>query len=380
MPAAIAKPEMIRWAIDSAGVERSSLLKQFPHLPEWEAGARRPTVVQLKSLAQRLRVPTGYIYLDEPPRREGMSTSFRTVDGAAVGQFSPELRDTIDEMDRRQAWMADHLRTNGHPALEFVGSAGGNAGPRRIAEAIGRTLKLSVGFSMAASNADDLFRTLRRACSDEGILVFSSGVAGPGTNRPLDADEFRGFALPDPHAPLVFINTADATLARSFTLLHEVAHLWLGNRALTRTSDLNVGTSAVEAKCNRVAADLLVPSQSFRDCWAHNRADWRRLARRYNVSEMVVARKAADLKLISGKDYGSLLARWAGERARSRSGGGNFYRTQRSRLDPAFVAAVKSATDREEITFREACRLVGMRGRSFSQFMNDLPPAAVADG
>ena len=165
-------------------------------------------------------------------------------------------------------------------------------------------LTFSVG--QRGSNWSDAFTYLRDQAEEVGILVMVSGVVGSNTHRKLDPQEFRGFALVDPIAPLVFVNGADTKAAQIFTLAHELAHIWLGETGL---SDADLGSApsiAAERWCNEVAAELLVPIEALRTEFAPAAdltAELNRLARRRHVgagSRVGLAPPPGPRDLISG--------------------------------------------------------------------------------
>src|SRR3546814_3348390 len=75
----------------------------------------------------------------------------------------------------------------------------------------------------------------------------------------IDIDAFRGFALADPIAPFVVINDRDAKTAWSFTLLHEVAHLWIGATGVSGGHF----EGSTEQFCNDVASSFLLPPREL---------------------------------------------------------------------------------------------------------------------
>src|SRR5699024_719817 len=141
----------------------------------------------------------------------------------------------------------------------------------------------------------EALRRLIDSAEEAGILVMVSGIVADDTRRTLNPDEFRGFVLSHPLAPLIFVNAADTKAAQIFTLVHEVCHLWLGQSAVPAAS-MEVQESwsdPIEIWCNQVAAEVLIPMENIRNDYrgAPESDELDRLARKYKVSTLVVLKR-----------------------------------------------------------------------------------------
>jgi Zn-dependent peptidase ImmA (M78 family) len=201
-----------------------------------------------------------------------------------------------------------------------------------------------------------------------------SGVVGSNNRRKLDPNEFRGFALPDKMAPLVFINAADTKAAQMFTLAHELAHIWLGQSALS--DPLPVPARKVEVWRNRVAAELLVPLAALKTELGNEDPHQAvaRLAKAFQVSTPVILRRLLDARAIPRTSfermYDAQVRRFA---ARARSSGGDFYLTQAARLSRRSARAIITSTLEGQTLFRDAFYLLGIRTeRTFRELGREL--------
>lgn len=232
------KPELIRWACNRSGAEEAALVKRFPKLEQWMAGDVQPTMNQLEDLAKATLTPLGFFFLPEQPVETLPVPDFRTVGNRPVKQASAALLETIYAMQRRQQWMRDYLIEEGEDPVPFIGSVTLATSPTVAANAIRETLRMVDGWADEHSTWEAALLGLRRAAETAEILVVINGIVGNNTHQKLNPEEFRGFVLCDTHAPLVFVNGADAKSAQMFTLAHELAHLWLGKDGVFNLLDL----------------------------------------------------------------------------------------------------------------------------------------------
>ena len=380
MPTVAVKPELIRWAIDRSGLPMDDLLDKFPKLGEWETNERQPTFRQLEDFAKRTMTPLGFLFLDEPPEETIPIPDFRTAGDTPIDRPSPNLIETLHTMQRRQAWMRDLLIEEGHGQLDVVGSGQGIRNFKSLAQRIRQQLGLDADWAEPLATWEDALRTLRLAIERNGILVFSNSVVGLNNHRGLDPEEFRGFVLCDPYAPVIFVNSADSKSAQMFTLAHELTHVWLGTDGLFNLVKMMPAGDDAERFCNRVAAEFLIPEYTLKERWdeAQQASEpFRTIARWFKVSPVVAARRALDLRLITKPEFYSFYEKdrdeWRKAKdKRKKKPGGDFYRTQGVRLGRLFGSAVVRATREGRITYRDAHRLTHLKGETFNKYANEV--------
>jgi Zn-dependent peptidase ImmA (M78 family) len=372
------RPEMLRWAIGRSRFEEAVVVDKVPQLKDWLAGETQPTLRQLEKFAKAVRVALGYLFLPEPPEETLPIPDFRTVEVRKFERPSPDLLDTIHTMLRRQNWLRDDRIECEADPLAFVGSAKLTDDP----SAIGREMRLAVGladgWAARITTWELAVGELRRLIEELGVIAVINGIVGNNGHRKLDVDEFRGFALSDKYAPAIFVNGSDAKSAQMFTLAHELAHLWLGQSALTDVGVNTMHSSEVENWCDRAAAEFLVPAQELRTAWKELRSTsspFLVAAKSFKVSPIVTGRRAMDLNLVSKAEFfGFYEAYTKQERQKGRSapGGGDFYRTQNNRVGELFAREVVIAALDGRVSFKEAYSLTGLNGGAFQEYAERL--------
>lgn len=369
------KTDLLKWASARSGRPFADLTRAFPKLIKWIQGEDRPTFKQLEDFAGATYTPFGYFFLDAPPVEKFPIPFYRTIDTLPDGaDVSANLFDTVQMMKFRQSWMREHLIERGISPLGIVQSTTMAASDEQIAQRIREALNLKPLWASAQPTWTAALDTLRRLIEEAGVLVIVNGVVGNNTHRKLDPQEFRGFVLVDEYAPLLFVNGADGKAAQMFTLAHELAHLFLGLSAAFDLKGTMPADNETEKKCDRVAAELLVPRAEIKSVWngsADIDSNIPRLAKHFKVSEIVVARRALDLDYISKTVFFNYYNEYLAQDKRAKaakSGGGDFYINQKFRVGKRFAETVICAAREGTILYSEAYRLTGLRGKTFDEF------------
>ena len=396
-------PAILAWARETAGLELDEAADRLDfikpkegqsaaqRLREFESGERTPTRNQLLRFASVYRRPLLAFYMKQPPAKGERGEDFRQTAGR-VSRRDNSLLDTLLRDIRARQEMVRSLLEDEEEAheLTFVGSATMDQGPGTVAASIASTLAFDhQRQELRRGGVDTLFKSLRERAESVGVFVLLVGDLG-SYHTELSAEVFRGFAVSDRVAPFVVINDKDAQAARSFTLVHELAHIWLnisgvsGAPSPERPQSLH---DRIERFCNDVAGEFLLPVVALRERPAGPEADdkqsaadiIRTLAHDWSVSEPMVAYRMNRIGLVETAIYRELVeeyaARWQRHRRRQREllrdreGGPDPHVIKRYKLGNALVDVVRRTLRDNTLTHTKAAKLLGVKPGSVERLL-----------
>ncbi len=301
-------PNVLKWARESARMtEETAAAKAavtVDRLREWENGTSQPTIIQAQTLAKAYKRPFAVFFLPEIPRDFQPLQDFRKSSSKALTTSSIFI---IREIQQKQAWISDVNAENQEEKLPFVGRFSIKDNPRIVAKDILTTLKINP----ASYKSDNPIKEWIDASETNGIFV--SRTSFIHSRLKLDSEELQGFAIADPYAPFVFVNSDDWAAPQLFTLVHELAHIWIAETgisndvepALTNKTKLH----PVELFCNEVAANALMPKEIILsiDASAFQTSNTIfKAAKTLGVSSFALLVRALNLNLISTQAYQKL--------------------------------------------------------------------------
>ena len=391
-------PEMLKWARVTAGLstfdaaKKLSFLKKLAkdrakvRLQAMEYGADYPTRNQLYEMAAAYRRPVSAFYLNSPPRDADLGQDFRRPPSGIPKRENALLNALLREIKVRQEIVKDLLEDDEDVQdLPFVGSASLSGSVQAVADSISERLEFDHRrIDLRKGDCDQLFRKLRQRSEAAGVFVLLA--SGPGSyHTALGAEIFRGFAISDRRAPFVVVNDRDARPARSFTLLHELAHIWLNASGVSGSVSADEPESQphrIERFCNDVAGEILLPDDALKhDTQLPLASDDQQeilvkicnAAHSWAVSESVVAYRFHRKGVLNKQMYRRLsegyAARWHNARRNPQGSAIDPVVVRRHKLGKALLDLARRSLRDESLSHSKAARLLGVKIGSVAQLL-----------
>jgi Zn-dependent peptidase ImmA (M78 family) len=381
-------PDIILWARETAGLTLEEATKKLAireargvsaidRLAALESGEDEPTRSVIAKMAKQYRRPLLTFYMTAPPRKGDRGQDFRTLPEDYSDTDEALLDALIRDVKARQSMVRAMLEDEEDTeSLPFVGSLRMSQGISAVLSSIQETLQIDRAEFRAEASPSEAFTLLRNRVEEAGIFVLLIGNLG-SYHTAIDIEIFRGFALADNIAPFVIINDQDAHSAWSFTLLHELVHIWLGQ---TGVSGWRAEIS-IEKFCNDVASEFLLSNSELEQLDVNDRTDLESAQRRIgefatdrNLSSSMVTYKLYRMGNINFESW-KLLSEtfrrmWIAQRnkrrikARDQESRVPYYPVRRHRIGKALLELVSAMMRAGAITTSKAGKVLGVKAKN----------------
>jgi Zn-dependent peptidase ImmA (M78 family)/DNA-binding XRE family transcriptional regulator len=356
---ALIKHDLLVWARKRAKVEVADAAKAAGVEPEtierWEAGKGGPTVNQLRNLAARYHFPLAVFYLPEPPADFLPLRDFRRLPNMGDRTISPSLAFHIRNAHERRELALELHGDLSEDVRPFPLKARLGDNPEAVGEDIRKFLGVTDDEQKRAARQDRAFDFWRRRLEENDILVFV--ISGP--HNSVELREMRGFAIARNQIPVIVINGRDYSQGgKSYTLLHELAHIQLGESAITNGEPGGTEEEQrIERFCDSVAASALMPHHlmmSFPQVKPAGERKWNDDELRSMANSIGVSREAFLLRLVSLR-----RATW------------DFYNARRTKFQDEYekAAAQKALADKKQVKIKRPILLMSWNGRGFTRLV-----------
>lgn len=372
--------KVFKWARESAkmteDIAASKIGVSVDKLQEWEKGESFPTIRQAQTLAKAYRRPFALFFLPDIPSDFQPLQDFRKKGSKELSTSSIFI---IREIQQKQAWISDVNEENGEDKVSFIGRFSLKDNPVVIAEDIIRTL----GVNPLNYKTNNPILEWIDGAESKGIFV--SRTSFIHSRLKLDSSELQGFAIADEYAPFVFINSDDWNAPQLFTLVHELAHLWIAETGISNEVEPSINIiedyNPIELFCNEVAANVLMPNSYVTNLDSNvfnNSREVFKSAKIIGVSSFALLVRALNLKIISlnnynklklqaDKDYQDFLQKEEEKKkkAKDKKGGPNYFLLQLNRNSRLFTQTVLDAFRGGSIEPTQASRLLNVKVNKF---------------
>lgn len=386
--------KIIQWAREAAGLsledaalklglKDTKVLTAIQKLEKYENGSASPSRSTLSKMASQYKRPLLTFYLPNIPVRADKGEDFRSLAEGLSIQENSQIEALVRNIKVRQGLIKSALIEEDEAKdLPFIGASTMQDGVDRVAGQIKVLLDFQLDAFRRSADVSIAFSHLRALVERQNVFVLLKGNLGSHHTN-IDARSFRGFALADKVAPFIVINDHDSKAAWSFTLLHELAHLLLGQTGISA----GYSEIAIEKFCNDVASEVLLPAVelgsgtefkglSFEDLMAviGDRAN------RFKISRTLIAYRLLRINVINADTFARILAlhrqQWVAAKAREKEknrekdGGPSSFIINRHKLGASLVSLVDRLNTSGTLSVSKAAMVLGVKPISVFSFLN----------
>lgn len=391
-------PEILIWAREAAKLTREEAAGKLgfrdsrkrtavERLRAYESGQDMPSRSVLVGMAEKYRRPILTFYLPKPPLKGDRGADFRTMSATSPPEDAPKLDALLRDVRARQSILRAALEDEDEAEpLHFINSMSMSDGKAAVLASMKALLDVDVRDYHTRQDDNDAFNLLRNAAERVGVFVILKGNLGSyHTDIPIEA--FRGFALSDEVAPFIVINPNDYRSEWSFTLLHELAHLLLGQTGVGNVSFDN----ATERFCDDVASDFLLPDDELLTHVIDAKPDTpdiedvseriSQFANEHNLSRRMIAYRAYRNGALNRNIYDRLASgfrrQWFESRRQRQGGGPDFYAVHRHRIGEPLISLTNRMMSAGALSTTKAAKVLGVKPQRVQRLFNSVRPGRI---
>ncbi|WP_010246581.1 ImmA/IrrE family metallo-endopeptidase [Pantoea agglomerans] len=373
-------PEIIKWARESSGLSLDEAAKKLSLksskqsgasiLADYESGIKEPTSKKIGDIAKLYHRPLLTFYLAKPPVIQKKGEDYRTVPDSIPLEANGNVDAIVRDIFVRQSIVREALiDSDDAETKDFVGYLSNMPNIAEAVAYISKRFNISATEFRKQGTAHDAMGYLRKQVENEGIFILLIGNLG-SHHSSVSTNYFRGFALADKIAPFIVINDNDSKAAWSFTLLHELAHILIGESGISNTSVAH----KVEKYCNDIASNILLPEEDLSTVKIDDASNFEEFSSTlqeralfYNVSPSLIAYRLLRNGRVSHKQWEEISSHfkelWVQSKVKKqdeKKSSGTFYVTKRHKTGGALLRVVRNSILEGVITETKAGKVLGV--------------------
>lgn len=359
-------PQVVTWARERAGYSVNAATADFRKIAAWEAGEEFPSYRQLEKMAEKFKVPVAVFFFPSPPDLPPIEETFRTLGPEQIAVIPPRMRLLLRKARTFQMGL-EELHGGRNPAERLITrdlSFQPSDQIEEIAAEVRTYLGITIEQQLGWGSVETALEEWRKVLLDVGVYVFKDQFRQP---------DYSGFCLYDDEFPIIYVNNTTAKTRQIFTLFHELAHLLFHTSGVDKSGDGFVDQLAgddrrIEIICNRMAACLLVPEETFDKVFSSQPATEAtavELAQLFSVSREFIFRKFLDRGLITPAAYEQAARRWFEQGPRG--SGGDHYNTKIAYLGTEYINLAFQRFHQNRIDYNQLADILDTKPKNLTR-------------